>query len=44
MVLKTYVEYLLPGILFPEEETKEVRGKQWAFPALKLSIKRHSPR
>jgi hypothetical protein len=32
------------GLLILEEETKEARGKQWAFPALKLSMKRYSPR
>ena len=36
MTLKTYVEYLLPGIFMPEESTKEIKG---GSRDLKLALK-----
>jgi len=42
MTLKTYVEYLLPGIFMPEESTKEIKGGsrdlKLALRYLKLAI------
>jgi len=32
------------GVLILKDETKAARGKQWVLPALKLSMKRYSPR